>query len=186
MIPLRWLLWWSTLATVLALDVPGPARRGGIAAAAGLSLALGALAFFALAGSCGWPLRPPRARWPSAVRLSVHFAGRAAFEEALWRGLALGPLVAAFGSAAGLALSTAGFAASHVAAQGRLAAAHLVTGAAFGAAYLATGRLLAAVVAHATYNGLVTLSVLAHETWPIRPIGGRAPPLYDRPTEGLP
>ena len=143
-----------------------------------------ALTFATLAGGRVRPLVPSRGRLPSAARLSVHFAGRAAFEEALWRGLALGSLAAAFGPAAGLVLSTGGFAASHVATQGRLAAAHLVTGSAFGTTYLVTGHLLAAVLAHAAYNALVTFAVVAHATCPFRPIVGRAPPLYDRPTKG--
>ena len=80
-------------------------------------------------------------------------------EEAVWRALVLGALVAPLGRGGALAVSTAVFAAAHVASQGRRAAVQLATGATFGGVYLATGRLGAAVAAHAAYNGLVGIGV---------------------------
>ncbi len=82
-------------------------------------------------------------------------------EEAIWRGLVLGLLAGPAGRLGALAASTALFATAHVRGQGRAAAAHLVTGLSFGLAYVATGRLVAAMVAHASYNVLVGASSLA-------------------------
>jgi ABC-2 type transport system ATP-binding protein len=82
-------------------------------------------------------------------------------EEALWRALLLGGLVAPLGRAGALAISSALFAAAHAGRQGRRAAAHLLTGVTFGIVYLATGRLIPAVAAHATYNVLVGMGALA-------------------------
>jgi ABC-2 type transport system ATP-binding protein len=80
-------------------------------------------------------------------------------EEAIWRALVLGALVAPLGRGGALAASTTLFAAAHVTKQGRRAAVQLATGATFGVVYLSTGRLSAAVAAHATYNGLVGVAV---------------------------
>jgi ABC-2 type transport system ATP-binding protein len=120
-----------------------------------LGAAAGTLVFAALA----------RRRVPSAafvagrrrrIALRTVVLGVKSFqEEAIWRALVLGALVAPLGRAGALAASTALFAVAHVASQGRRAAVHLATGATFGGVYLATGRLSAAVAAHATYNGLV-------------------------------
>jgi hypothetical protein len=180
----RWMVWWATLAAVVALDVPGPQPRVGGAAAAGLALAAAAALFAALARLRVRPLVPPRVHRPAAARLGLHFTARAAYEEALWRGLVLGPASGALGAAPGLAVSTLGFAASHVGTQGCRAAVHLLTGATFGSLYLATGHLLAAVLAHAVYDVLVTAAAIADGTWPVRTIGRRGAAAYDRAEEG--
>ena len=183
MIAARWALWWTTLAVVLALDRPGVEPRVGVLATAVLALAAACALFAALARLRIRPLLPPPGRRATAARLTLHFTGRAAFEEALWRGLVLAPCSAALGPAPALALSTGGFAASHVGTQGRRAASHVLTGATFGAVYLMTGHLLGAVLAHATYDLLVTVAVLAQKPCPVRPMVGGGRPPYDHVTE---
>lgn len=184
MIAVRWAAWWTTLAVIVALDLPGPEPGLGSAPSAAVALAVAAALFAVLARLRVRPLVPPRGRRPAAARLGLHFAGRAAYEEALWRGLVLGPGSQALGAAAGLGVSTLGFAASHLGKQGRGAAAHLLTGAAFGSVYLVTGHLLAAVLAHVAYDALVTAAAVADGTWPIRTIGAHAARPYDRAEEG--
>ncbi|HSL65087.1 MAG TPA: CPBP family intramembrane glutamic endopeptidase [Gaiellaceae bacterium] len=184
MIAVRWIVWCATLAAVVKLDVPGPEPRVDAAAAIGLALAAAVALFAALARLRVRPLVPRRAHRSAAARLGLHFSARAAYEEAVWRGLVLGPTSGALGAAPGLAVSTLGFAASHVGTQGRRAAAHLLTGATFGSLYLATGHLLAAVLAHAAYDVLVTAAAVADGTWPVRTIGRGRAAAYDRAEEG--
>jgi membrane protease YdiL (CAAX protease family) len=84
----------------------------------------------------------------------------AAFEEVLWRGLILAGMAAALGMLAALAASSAGFAVWHVSVLGRRCSVHLLTGLGFGGVFL-LGGLVAAMLAHATYNVLVDWGVQA-------------------------
>lgn len=123
----------------------------------------GAALFLVLAG--GWVPAGlglvPRRRLAARSFLII---GKSTQEEAFWRALVLGALVAPIGRLGALALSTVLFACAHLPRQGRAAAAHLLSGLAFGAVYLATGRLIAAIAAHAAYNVLVGTSLLIRET----------------------
>jgi membrane protease YdiL (CAAX protease family) len=122
----------------------------------------GVALFLALTGG-RLPHARPCAR-PRALTLRWLTLGvLAAFEEVVWRGLALSGLALALGTAAALALSSAGFAIWHAAELGRRCAIHLVTGLGFGGAFL-VGGLGAAIVAHATYNVLVDWAVHAERT----------------------
>jgi ABC-2 type transport system ATP-binding protein len=129
-----------------------------------------------LAGMCGFLLlarRPiaasafsalPRAR---LLARSAVLTAKSAEEEAVWRGLVLGSLVAPLGPGGALASSSALFAAAHVGRLGRRAFAHVVTGSLFGLAYLVTGRIVAAIAAHSTYNVLVGVAVGAETDMPV-------------------
>jgi membrane protease YdiL (CAAX protease family) len=99
------------------------------------------------------PIRALALRW-------VGLGAGAGLEELVWRGLVLGGLAASIGPGGGLAVSTAGFAIWHRPSLRRRCAVHLVTGAGFGTAFLA-GGLMAAVLAHGTYNLLVDWAVHA-------------------------
>jgi ABC-2 type transport system ATP-binding protein len=121
-----------------------------------------------LAGGCGFLLLARRriaASSPSALpraRLlarSLVLTAKSAEEEAVWRGLVLGSLVAPLGPLGAVASSSALFAAAHVGRLGRRAWTHVVTGSLFGLAYLVTGRIVAAMAAHSTYNVLVGVAV---------------------------
>ncbi len=151
----RLLLWTTAFAAAAILGLPSwsPAIDGARALPAGLGA--GVVLFVALAG---WPRRPrgsPGATFARAGWLTA----AAAFEELVWRGLALAALLPRLGTAAALAVTSAGFALSHRH-QGRGAAVHLATGATFGAAFVCAG-LAPAICAHATYNVLVDLGVRA-------------------------
>jgi membrane protease YdiL (CAAX protease family) len=109
-----------------------------------------------LAGGCGFLLLARRriaASSPSALpraRLlarSLVLTAKSAEEEAVWRGLVLGSLVAPLGPLGAVASSSALFAAAHVGRLGRRAWTHVVTGSLFGLAYLVTGRIVAAMAA---------------------------------------
>jgi len=151
-------------AMALALvEVPPPTEAAiPPLAALCLGIACGLTLFAALAQQLP-PLPTPRhtGRWLIQLTFVVTWA---AVEEILWRWLALGVIAAAAGWPLALAASSVGFAATHR--VGR--ASQLATGAIFGAVYLATGRLLAAVVAHATYN-LVLAEALARSRLRVHP-----------------
>jgi ABC-2 type transport system ATP-binding protein len=100
---------------------------------------------------------------------------KSAQEEAIWRALVLGGLLAPLGKAGALATSTILFAATHAPTQGRRAVIHLATGSAFGLTYLATGHLYAAVAAHAAYNTLLGAALLTTDTLTISATGSRTP-----------
>ncbi len=102
---------------------------------------------------------PPRGRRVLVAR-AAYLAAAAAYEEILWRGVALAALVPVFGSLGALAVTCAGFAASHHRSHGRRSIVHLATGGGFGGAFLC-GGLAAAILAHVTYNLLVDLAVQA-------------------------
>jgi len=141
----------------------------GEAAAAG---SLSALALYAVLARRTAPLALAGLRLRRRlVARSILLTVKSAQEEAVWRGLALGFLVAPLGRAGALAVSTALFAGVHVRAQGRAAVVHLATGTAFGLAYLATGRLLAAIIAHGGYNVLVGAAVLARDDMSVSDTG---------------
>jgi membrane protease YdiL (CAAX protease family) len=72
--------------------------------------------------------------------------------------LILSGLALALGSFAALVASSAGFAAWHVSTLGRRSVVHLFTGFGFGGVFL-FGGLVAAMLAHATYNVLVDWGV---------------------------
>ena len=130
-----------------------------------VGLALGACSGLALFAALARRPLPAGALAPGLRRRTLARAlvltGQSAYEEALWRGLCLGTVSLALGRLAGLVAATTLFAAAHVPKQGRLAGTHLLTGAVFGLVYIATGLLAAAIVAHALYNVLVGLALLA-------------------------
>ena len=151
----RLLLWATAFAAAAIVGLPrrsspldGPAAVA-IGAAAGLAL------FVVLAGRP----RRPRRRPGLTVARSAWLSAGAAFEEVLWRGLALALLLPRVGMAAALGATSTGFALSHRH-QGRGGAVHFVTGGVFGATFVCAG-LAAAIAAHASYNVLVDLGVLA-------------------------
>ena len=117
----------------------------------------GAVLFVTLAGG-----RVPRVRRRARSRaLALRWlclGSLAAFEELLWRGLILAGLAATLGSFAALVASSAGFAVWHASTLGRRSVVHLFTGFGFGGVFL-FGSLLAAMLAHATYNVLVDWGV---------------------------
>jgi ABC-2 type transport system ATP-binding protein len=153
-------LWGCTVALVAVVSTPVDGFVDGPAAGLLIGVLAGAALFFALARA---PLRlrgAPRGWRRLLLARGLLLSGRSAYEEALWRGLLLGWLVAPIGAVAALMTSSALFAAAHVPRYGRRAATQLVTGLVFGAVYLATGALLAAIVAHALYNVLVAGALL--------------------------
>lgn len=152
----RWrLLLWATPVAVAAgaglvpLPSAGPGLLGG--------LAIGAALFVLLAGD-----RPRLPRRPVVVVFAraVYLFTAAAFEELLWRGLALAVIASRVGPLAALALTSLAFALWHRRSLGRRRAVHVATGLGFGTAFL-WGGLAAAILAHAAYNVLVDLSVQA-------------------------
>jgi membrane protease YdiL (CAAX protease family) len=149
------LLWATAFAFALAgglltWPVLGPALLGG--PAVGLAL------FVLLAGD-----RPRLPRRPKGVVIArgTYLAAAAAFEELVWRGVALGTLSPRLGWPPALVLSSVGFALWHRRMLGCRSVVHVATGAGFGLAFL-SGGLLSAILAHAVYNELVDLRVQAH------------------------
>jgi membrane protease YdiL (CAAX protease family) len=151
----RLLLWGTAFAAAAALGLPAfrPSLRGPVAVP--LGVLVGLCLFCILAG------RPRVGRVPAVATVvrSGWLLAAAAFEEIVWRGVALAFLVPRSGPAAALAATTAGFALAHRT-QGRAGAVHVVTGAGFGGAFLVAG-LAAAVSAHVAYNVLVDLALRA-------------------------
>jgi len=150
---------WVTVAIVGVLVAPDlrplDPTVGPVSEAIVLGCLAGASVFLLLARrsirAAALSALPPR----RLLARSIVLTAKSAEEEAIWRGLVLGPLVAPLGPLGALASSSALFAGAHVRHLGRRAWAHLATGVAFGLAYLATGRLVAAMAAHSTYNILV-------------------------------
>ncbi len=153
----RLLLWATVLVGTAAVGLPDyrPPAQSALLLLAGP--VTGTAAFLLLAGK-NLPRPRLRLRWPAAGVRWAYFAGAAAVEEVVWRGLVLAGLAPLIGPPAALAVSTAGFAVSHLRTLGRRSPVHLVTGAAFGAAFLVAG-LASAILAHAVYNVLVDLAV---------------------------
>jgi hypothetical protein len=151
----RLLLWVTafTAAAVVGLPRWSPPLGGPAAVAAGAMA--GAALFLALAGRP----RRPRTRPGVAVARAAWLSAGAAFEEVLWRGLALALFLPRLGVVGALGATSAGFAFAHRH-QGRGGGVHLVTGGVFGVAFVCAG-LAAAIAAHASYNVLVDLGVLA-------------------------
>jgi ABC-2 type transport system ATP-binding protein len=143
------------LAFVLLAPSPPPRAlwpAGGSAAPAGALL--GAVLFVSLARG---RRRTARVRSPAALAAGLALATAGAGEEAVWRGFALARLAPSIGVAGALAATTVAFAVTHVPALRVQAAVHLVTGTAFGLVFVASGSLLAAALAHGSYNLLVVL-----------------------------
>jgi membrane protease YdiL (CAAX protease family) len=136
-------------AGLIARPAIGPELLGGPA----IGLAL----FVMLAG--GRPRFPARRASVLAAR-GVYLVGGAAFEELIWRGIALALLTRPLGTFAALGLTSVLFALSHRRALGRPTVVHVATGAAFGVAFV-WGGLASAILAHAVYNVLVDLGVQA-------------------------
>ena len=167
---------WAALATVGAILAPpvdkvvsvGPVTALVMGSSVGLSavlLLVGRRLHLSALTSLPW-----RRALARAVVLSV----RSAYEEVAWRGLVLG-LLAPLGLPIALLASSVLFSAAHVHRLGRRAAVHLGTGLAFGGVYVCSGSLLAAIAAHATYNIVLGLALLAEPpelsgTCPIRTI----------------
>jgi ABC-2 type transport system ATP-binding protein len=128
----------------------------------------------------------PRAR---LLARSVVLTAKSAEEEAVWRGLVLGSLVAPLGPLGALVSSSALFGAAHVRRLGRRAWTHVATGSLFGFAYLVSGRIAAAMAAHSTYNILVGVAVAAEKDMSVsatrhgarRLVASGSPSVGDRP-----
>jgi membrane protease YdiL (CAAX protease family) len=150
----RLLLWAAAFVGAAAAGlVPPPSTGPGLLCGPAIGVGL----FVLLAG--GRPRVPVR---PAAVLVgrATYLVAAAAFEELLWRGLALALISARAGSLAALALTSVAFALWHHRSLGRRRAVHAATGLGFGAAFL-WGGLAASILAHAVYNVLVDLSVQA-------------------------
>ena len=160
---------WSLAALAGAMVVPRPEPLAAVRAPLALGLFVGVGLYVVLSGSVSVTVRAPGV----AARI-VYVAARAAYEEAVWRLCLLGLLAAAFGPAAGLALTTTAFALSHWPRQGPRAVVHLVTGSALCGVFLVTGSFAAAAATHVVYNALV-----AADHRPSWPIGGARLPPYD-------
>lgn len=156
----RLLLWMTAFVAVAAVGLPPWRPFGPPGVAIVVGTCVGLALFIALAGTP----RLHRSQLHVALVRSVYLAVAAAFEEVLWRGLALGALLPRIGPAAALATTGAGFALWHVRSLGRRSALHVVTGCSFGAAFL-YGGLAAAIPAHAVYNVFVDLAVQAERDW---------------------
>jgi ABC-2 type transport system ATP-binding protein len=186
------LLAWSSAALCAALLAPPVSAIDPSTRPLGEALVFGCLAgtavFVALArraiSASGLRDVPPRKLLARSIVLAV----RSAKEEAIWRGLGLGLLMASFGRLGALAVSSLLFAAAHVGRQGRRAVSHVATGGVFGGAYLVTGRLGSAIAAHGTYNILVGVGALTREDMSLSDTGRDAPQFLasDRPDPLLP
>jgi ABC-2 type transport system ATP-binding protein len=177
----RRLIAWAVVAAGAAALAPGIAPADPSLAAPQDALVLGALcgtALFVVLARERFPVAAvaavPRRR---LLARSAVLAVKSAEEEAVWRGLLLGLLVAPLGALVALAVSTCLFAAAHAPRQGRAALSHLATGGAFGSTYLATGRLTAAVAAHAAYNLLVGAAALTRPGVSVLDTGATDPAL---------
>jgi ABC-2 type transport system ATP-binding protein len=158
---------WLAIAACALLAAPPLAPYDPTLSPTGEALAAGVVTGVALFVVLARRWVPPGLGLLSRQRLAARglvLTAKSAQEEAFWRALVLGALVAPLGRLGALVVSTAVFACAHLPRQGRAAAAHLLSGLAFGAVYLATGRLVAAITAHATYNVLVGTSLMSHET----------------------
>ncbi len=152
----RLILWMTAFVAAATVGLPAWRPVGPPATATVVGVCVGLALFIALAGTP----RFPRARlWATLVRTG-YLAAAAAFEEVLWRGLALGALFPRIGSVAAFGVTSAGFALCHVRSLGRRSVLHGATGCSFGAAYL-YGGLAAAIPAHGVYNVFVDLAVQA-------------------------
>lgn len=154
----RLLLWATAFAAAALVGLPAfrPLLEGAGWPLVGLAVGLGLFALLA-----GAP-RLPRRRPDEAILPIAWLAADAAYEELLWRGIALAGLAAVVGVPGALVATSVVFALSHRSRQGRRAAVHVATGAAFGAAFVCAG-LVAAVAAHASYNALVYLGIRAEQ-----------------------
>jgi membrane protease YdiL (CAAX protease family) len=154
----RLLLWATAFLAAVATGLVVPASPGlGFLAGPAIGIAL----FVILARDR--PHVPERPVAVVAARGAYLFAG-AAFEELLWRGLGLVLLADLTGPLVALALTSGAFALWHRRSCGRQSAVHVLTGLAFGGAFF-VGGLVAAILAHASYNVLVDLSVQAKRAW---------------------
>ena len=173
------LLVWSGVALGAALVAPPVPAIDPSTRPLGEALVVGCLAgaaVFAVLSRRRIPATGLRTVGPRRVLArSVVLCVQSAKEEAIWRGLGLGLLLASIGRIGALALTSALFAGAHVAGQGRRAVAHLATGSMFGGAYLVTGRLGSAIAAHGTYNVLVGVGALAREDMSFADTGRVAP-----------
>jgi len=166
---------WLTLTVAAFVAAPAVSPADHTLAPFGEALVAGCLSgiglFFVLA----------RQRFPTGVfavprrRLaarSIVLLAKSAQEEALWRALVLGVLIAPLGRAPALVVSTSVFALAHVRRLGRAAVVHVVTGATFGSVYLVTGRLHGAIAAHGVYNVLVGAAALVPRPLSVLDTGG--------------
>jgi membrane protease YdiL (CAAX protease family) len=140
------------LALLLAATPPPVAGHVSWPPGIGLAVLAGVVLALALAGRMPSPRRIGRARIRIVAAKAGVLAVAAAGEEVVWRWFAIGALAPAVGLGPALGASTGAFALAHVGQGIRAVPVHVVTGASFGAVFLATGSLLAAAVAHATYN----------------------------------
>jgi CAAX protease family protein len=150
----RLLLWGAAfVASAAAGLVPPP--KAGLGLLGGL--AIGAGLFVLLAAD-----RPRAPDRPAAVLVTraAYISAAAAFEELLWRGLALALISSRAGPVVALVLTSVAFALWHRRSLGRRRAVHAATGLGFGLAFL-WGGLASSILAHAAYNVLVDLSVQA-------------------------
>jgi ABC-2 type transport system ATP-binding protein len=179
----RCLLWLTVPAVVMGVELPrrDPPLPLGLAAPP-IGAITGAALYATLSGGAIGVAGLRRGRAFPIIARSAYLAARSAYEEAIWRGILLSLLLSVSAAGPALAVNTAAFALSHVRSQGRRMLVHLGTGATFGGLFYASGSLAAAILAHATYNILIGLTVEAHrETWPFRPVGMPTATTYHRP-----
>jgi membrane protease YdiL (CAAX protease family) len=148
----RLLLWATAFAAAAGAGLLAPPV---VAPRLALGPAVGAGLFLVLARRLP-PL--PRRRPALLAGRAAYVSAAAAFEELLWRGLALGLLQRPLGQAPALLLTSVAFALGHRRPRGARRVVHAVTGLGLGTAFL-VGGLAAAVLAHASYNVLVDVAV---------------------------
>jgi hypothetical protein len=149
----------AAIAALVLLALPPPPTAPVVGASLGTACAAaaGVVAACGLAGA--FPSPAALAAMPSAfVRKLGRVAAHAAFEEVIWRWAVLGLAAFVLPSWVAVALTTLLFALAHIPAVGWPAAGqHAVTGALFVGALVLSGSLLAAIAAHAAYNGTLLL-----------------------------
>jgi ABC-2 type transport system ATP-binding protein len=168
------LAWWTTTVVLaVAIGPPVDPLFDHRAAAVPLGICAGTVLFAAIARERVSPAALAAVPRRRLLTRTIALTAKAAHEEAVWRAVALGSLVAPIGRVGALVVSTILFAAAHVNRMGVRAAQHLATGVVFGLAYIATGTLAAAVGAHAAYNVLIGAGLLSRTDMPAKGTSAR-------------
>ncbi len=147
------MLWAAVLAAAAAAGISPGVSRPALAAGPAIGVAL----FVLLARER--PRLPPPPLAVVAAR-ATYLVGAAAYEELLWRGLALALTALWIGPVAALVATSVGFGIRHRRPDERGGLLHTATGLGFGTAFL-LGGIAAAILAHVSYNLLVDAAVRA-------------------------
>jgi membrane protease YdiL (CAAX protease family) len=115
---------------------------------------------FVLLAGARFPSACPRPLGRATLVRWLMLSARAGLEEVAWRGIVLGGLLLFVGPWPALGVSSLAFAIWHWSSLRGRCLLHVVTGAAFGGVFLAAG-IVAAILAHASYNVLVDWAVHA-------------------------